>query len=107
MGSPKDERERLEAALAAAYRSRGVPEPGEEWESQVIRGVRNLPDQVGGASLTDLFGSLFWRVCPVACAIIIFLAVAVFRYDAAPKQDLVQMMTDDTVETVLLDPYNG
>jgi len=107
MGSPKDERERLEAALAAAYRSRGVPEPGEEWESQVIRGVRNLPDQVGGASLTDLFGSLFWRVCPVACAIIIFLAVAVFRYDTAAEQDLAQIITNDTVETVLLDPYNS
>jgi len=57
--------------------------------------------------LTDLFGSLFWRVCPVACAIVIFLAVAVFRYDTAAEQDLAQIITNDTVETVLLDPYNS
>lgn len=107
MGSPKDEKERLEKALAAAYRSRGEPEPGDEWEARVMRSVRNLPDEVEGASWTDLFGRLFWRVCPVACAIVIFLAVAVFRYDAASQQDLVQIITDDTVETVLLDPYNG
>jgi len=107
MGSPKDERERLEKVLATAYRSRGGPEPGEEWEARVMRGVRNLPGEVEGASWTDLFGRLFWRVCPAACAVIILLAVAVFRYDAAPQQDLVHMITDDTIEMVLLEPYNG
>ncbi len=107
MGSPKDEKERLETALAAAYRSRGGPEPGEEWETRVMRDVRSLPDEIEGISWTDLFGRLFWRVCPVACAIVILLAVAMFRYEAASQQDLVQMFTDDTIETVLLDPYNG
>ncbi|OPY00447.1 MAG: hypothetical protein A4E60_02284 [Syntrophorhabdus sp. PtaB.Bin047] len=107
MGSPKDRKGRLEKVLAAAYRSRGAPGPGEKWETQVMRSIRNLPDEMQGTSWTDLFGRLFWRVCPVACAIVILLAAAAFRYDVAPQQDLVQMFMDDTVETVLLDPYNG
>lgn len=107
MGSRKDERERLEKTLAAAYRNRGAPEPDEEWEARVMRGIRNVPDEVRGISSADLFGRLFWRVCPVACAVLILLAAAVFRYDVTSQQDLVHMITDDTIETVLLEPYNG
>ena len=107
MGSLKDEKERFEKTLATAYRSRGGREPGEAWEARVMRSIRNLPDKAQGAPWTDAFGRLFWRVCPVACAIVIFLAVAVFRYDVAPELDLAQIIADDTAETVFLDPGNG
>jgi len=111
MGSlNKDEREKLEKALAASYRNRVGPEPGEEWETGVMNSIRSMPaDAKENFTWADMFGSMFWRICPVACAIIIFLAVAVYRYDVipAPEQDFVQIGVDDAVEMILLDPDNG
>lgn len=107
MGFLENGRERLEKALAAAYRNRGGPEPGEAWETRVMNGIRDLPYEAQGTPWWDISGRLFWRVCPVACAIIIFLAVAVLRYDVAAELDLAQLMAYDAVEMVLLDPDNG
>lgn len=110
MGSlDKDEREKLEKALSVSYRNRVGPEPGEEWEAGVMNSIRSMPDAKESFTWADMFGKLFWRLCPVACAIIIFLAVAVYRYDVAPtpEQDFVQIGVDDTVEMILLDPGNG
>ncbi|MDD3847648.1 MAG: hypothetical protein PHC90_14965 [Syntrophorhabdaceae bacterium] len=107
MGSLENGRERLEKALAAAYRNRGGPEPGEAWETRVMNGIRDLPCETQGTPWWDISGRLFWRVCPVACAIIIFLTIAVFRYDLAAESYLAQLMADDTVEMVLLGPDNG
>jgi len=99
----KEELNRLEKALAAAHRSRGGPEPGDSWETEVMNSVRRMPDASETSAWTDMFGKMFWRICPVACAVIIFLAVAVYRYDATSDQYFTRIVADDNVEMVLLD----
>lgn len=100
----EEELKRLEKALAAAHRSRGGPEPGDSWEMEVMNSIgRRMPDASETPSWTDMFGKMFWRICPVACAIIIFLAVAVYRYDATGDQYFARIVADDNVELVLLD----
>lgn len=100
----KKENENIEKALAAAYRDREGPEPGEDWELSVMRSVRNIPGIPQGALRSDLIGRLFWEICPVACAVIIFLAIASYRLNVIPVDDLARMVyPDDTIEMTLAD----
>jgi len=103
----KKDGEKIEKALAAAYRGRRGPEPGEDWEMSVMRSIRNMPDVSEKARWAQLIGKLFWELCPAACAIIIFLAVASYRLNIIPDQDIAQIVAaDETVEMILTDP-NG
>ncbi len=103
----KKDSEKIEKALAAAYRGRQGPEPGEDWEMSVMRSIRNMPDVSEKVRWAQFIGKLFWELCPAACAIIIFLAVASYRLNIIPDQDIAQMVAaDETVEMILMDP-NG
>lgn len=100
----KKDDERLQEALKTAYHGRKGPEPGEDWEMSVMKSVRNLPDTSESSRWSDLIGKLFWEICPAACAVIIFLAVASYRLNVVPPEDFAQMVgTDDTAEMILAD----
>jgi hypothetical protein len=100
----KKENDTIEKALAAAYRNRQGPEPGEDWEMSVMRSIRKVPEVSPGIGWSELIGRLFWEICPAACAIIIFLAIASYRLNVVPPEDLAQMVTtDDTIEVILAD----
>ena len=100
----KKENEKIEKVLAVTYRNRRGPEPGEDWELSVMRSIRNIPDISEKARWSDLIGRLFWEICPAACAVIIFLAIASYRVNVTPADDLAQMVsTDDTIEMMLAD----
>ena len=103
MGSIKEGDEKLRKVLAGVYRNRTGPDPDELWEMKVMNAVRRLPGETSPGWTEDL-GRMFWRFCPVAAAALVLLAVAAFRYDAGPAFDLAQIITDDTVETILMDP---
>ncbi|MHB8110952.1 MAG: hypothetical protein ACYDHW_13085 [Syntrophorhabdaceae bacterium] len=102
-----EEEKRLEKALAENYRRREGPGIGPEWELKVMTSIRSLPEKAEGKNWLEIPGRLFWELCPVACAILIFLAVSVFRYNVTPEQDFAQFFTDDTVETMIVDGTNG
>lgn len=100
----KKDNQKIEKALAAAYRNLRGPEPGEDWEMSVMRSIRNMPDASEKKRWPDILGRLFWKVCPAACAVIIFLAIVSYNLNVIPDQDLAQMVsTDDTIEMILAD----
>lgn len=100
----KKENEKIEKALAAAYRDRTGPEPGEGWELSVMRSIRSIPDVPEKAPGPDLVGKLFWEICPAACAVIVFLAIASYRINVAPADDFARMVApDNTIEMMLAD----
>ncbi|MEN6617259.1 MAG: hypothetical protein ABFD12_11930 [Syntrophorhabdus sp.] len=101
-----DKEKRLERALAESYRRRESPEIGPDWEHKVMTSIRSLPG-IEEKKWFEISGRVFWELCPVACAILIFLAVSVFRYNVMPEQDLAQLFTVDTVETLIVDDTNG
>lgn len=96
--------EKIEKALAAAYRDRPGREPGDDFEASVMKSLRNIPDVSENATWSRLVGKLFWELCPAACAIIIFLAIASFRLSIIPVDDFAQIVAaDDSVEVMLAD----
>ncbi|OPY81486.1 MAG: hypothetical protein A4E65_01147 [Syntrophorhabdus sp. PtaU1.Bin153] len=103
----KEKQRKLMKVLAAAHRHHKQPEPGDAWEMQVMRSIRSVPPVSVKPTWAEMFGSLFWPLCPVACALIIFLAAAAFRYDVVAEQDYAQIFTEDTGEVTLLEPDNG
>lgn len=103
----KRDDEKIEKTLFRAYRDRQGPVPGEDWEMSVMRSVRNLPDISEKARWSRLVGKLFWELCPAACALIIFLAIAAYNVNVIPDQDFAQIVaSDDTIDMVWADP-NG
>jgi len=103
----KEQEKKLRKVLVAAYKNREQQEPGSAWDTRVMRSIRNMPPVSTKPTWPEMFGSLFWPLCPVACALIIFLAVALFRYDIVAEQDYAQIFMEDTSEVTLLEPDNG
>lgn len=101
-----EKEKRLERAFAEDYRRRGAPEVGPEWELKVMASIRSLPG-IEKKSWFEIPGRLFWELCPVACAILIVLAISIVRYDVIPEQDFAQLLTVDTVETLIVDENNS
>lgn len=100
----KKEDRNIEEALAASHRRRQGPEPGEDWEMSVMRSIRNVADAPQRVRWSELIGRLFWEICPAACAVIIFLAVATYRLNVIPPEDFAHMVTtDDTIEAIIAD----
>ena len=100
----KKENENIDKVLAAAHRGRRGPEPGEDWELSVMRSIRDIPEVPEKARWSYIVGRLFWEICPAACAVIIFLAIASYRLNVTPVDDLAQMVsTDDAIEVMLAD----
>lgn len=103
----KEQRKKVGKALAAAYRRRETPEPGDAWETRVMNDIRDISPASVQPGWSEMFGSFFWKLCPVACAIIIFLSIAVSRYNILVEQDYAQIVIDDIAEVTFPDPYNG
>ena len=103
----KEQRKKLGKVLAGAYRRRETPEAGDAWETRVMNDIRNISHASAQPGWSEMFGNFFWKLCPVACAIIIFLSFAVSRYNILVEQDYAQIIIDDIAEVTLLDPYNG
>jgi hypothetical protein len=103
----KEKMGKLEKILVAAHGNREQSEPGDAWEMSVMNSVRKIPTVSERFAWSEFFDSFFWQFCPVACAIIIFLAVAIFSYDIIADKDYALIFMDESIEVTALDPYSG
>lgn len=97
----KDKMAKLREALTAAYREREVVSTGELWEARVMGHVRSLGVAASPANFSALFGRFVWRFAPVACILIVTLAIGLANLNYAPEYEMAATFMTDPIESTV------
>jgi len=98
----EDRMTKIREALSAAYRNKETVPVGELWETRVMGHVRSLGIPLSpAAAFSALFGRFVWRLAPIACVLIVALAVGMAHLDYTPEYEITAtFMTDPIGSTV-------
>ncbi len=94
----KDRMTKIRKALSTAYRKKETVATGELWETRVMGHVRSLGIPAPPANFSALFGRFVWRFAPVACILIVALAVGMVNLDYAPEYEITATFMTDPIE---------
>jgi hypothetical protein len=95
--------EKLLQALSIAYREKEKIEVGNQWQRDVMGRIRDIgPIQARSTYLFE-FEQLVWRFAPVACAIIVVLAVGIIQFDFTAEYELANIFFDHSIELTALE----
>jgi len=97
MTSMKDDRSKLDKALKKTYCAKKEVLLDEGWQMRVMHDIRktkplNTPNSV------PVFTQFIWRLAPVACILILILAMGLAGLDFSPEYELAQVFFGDPIE---------
>ena len=98
MKSDKDAYTRLESVLKRAFREKEKAKPDEQWQQQVMSHVRSLGPLNVKTDYFEIFEQLVWRFAPVACVLILVLAVCIINLGLVPEYEVVKLFVEDPIE---------
>ena len=90
--------ERLKKAFITSYHAKEKTEVGEEWQMSVMNRIRRLGPLPARADYFTLFGQTVWRFAPVACVLILVLAISLIKLDFIPESEAAKIFFTNPVE---------
>lgn len=101
MNSSLSKKEKLKIILSETYHQRENDLVSDTWQARVMRDIRNMdmPDKAKNGLVS--LEKMVWRFAPVACVLIITLAMILFTYDFVPEYTLAEAFMDDSIDMVL------
>ena len=94
---------KLKKAFAEAYHAKEMTDVDALWDIRVMGHIRKLGALSPKTSFLAQFESLVWRLTPVACILIIVLAVYMTRIDFVSENEIAAILINDPVEFVLIE----
>lgn len=73
MRSRVSENESLKKAFRKAYSAKGRGEAGREWQSPVMRRIRQIGPLRPATGFWPAFESMVWKLAPVSCLLVLVL----------------------------------
>lgn len=101
----KPNQAKWEEALISAFRKKAKPTPGENWESRVMRSIRDLGPLSESDALFALFGQWVWHLVPVASGLLLVLFVWVAQLEFFPEFELASHYWSEPTELTLFDAF--
>lgn len=98
MKSDKDAYTRLESALKRAFRGTKKVEANNHWQQNVMHHVRTVGPLNATTNYSDLLEQFLWRFAPVACVLIVVLAVFIINLGLVPEYEVVKLFVEDPIE---------
>ena len=95
--------ERLKKALAEAHHAKEMTDVHELWNTRVMSHIRRLGSLGPKTNFLAQLEALVWRFAPVACILIVALAVCMMRIDFVSEHAIATMLINDPVEFVLIE----
>ncbi|MBI9075347.1 MAG: hypothetical protein JEZ02_08050 [Desulfatibacillum sp.] len=93
--------EKTRLILSAVYKGREEANLSPQWQGQVMDVIRALPAKAVLKKTTIKLERTVWRLAPVACVLIVAMAVVLLSQDFSPQYGLIEAMMDDSVDTLL------
>jgi hypothetical protein len=79
MNLKKGDIEKVQQALASAYKTREKIEVGDAWENRVMFQIRGLGPLTSRLDFTALFERYFWRFAPAAALTLLVLGGVLYQ----------------------------
>ena len=98
MKSSERNMEKLKKEFLTAYHEKEKTGAGEEWQMNVMSRIRKLGPLPAKTDYFTLFGQTVWRFAPVACVLILVLAISLIKLDFIPESELVKIFFNNPVE---------
>ena len=92
---------KIRKALAAAYREKEKVVAGELWQTSVMGHIRRLGPLYPASSYLEFFERFLWRLAPVACVLILILAVIFIHMDFLSEYEMAKIFFDDPADVSL------
>jgi hypothetical protein len=106
MRSRISENESLKTALREAYSAKGSGETGEEWQSQVMRRVRQIGPLSPAAGFWPAFESMVWKLAPVICALVLVLTFFFMNMELDVDSDYLSTMAAEMEKPSLVELFD-
>ena len=100
-------RKGVEGVLKDVYLAAGSRRPDSlspDWKANALRQIRLLPEPPGQIPLDWLFQHYLWRLAPVACILILFLAMWMIRSGLNPDLEMAALALDNPFNFSLVEP---
>ena len=105
MNSFLHRRKNLRQALAATYRQKEKGSINNAWQARVMRDIRNMDMPDVSQDIMAPLERMVWRFAPVACVLILVLAMVLLTYDFVPEYTLAEAFMDDSMSMVLVQAF--
>jgi len=105
MRSKVSENESLKKAFREACSAKGRGETGKEWQSQVMRRIRQIGPLRPATGFWPAFESMVWRLAPVSCLLVIALTLLLMNIDFADSNDYLGTVTVDFEQPTLVELF--
>ena len=73
------------------------------WQRQVMRHIRNLDPAEYRSNFLTLFEEFIWRLSPVACVLLIAMAIILMQTDFTPDNEIFSLFLNNSDEITLGD----
>lgn len=98
MGSMKKDQEKLKKTLTAAYYEKERASVNERWQIRVMSHVRSLGPLNAKTSYLEFFEGFVWRFAPVACLLILVLAIILTKLDFVSEYEIAKAFMEDPLD---------
>ena len=96
----------VKMAFQDAYSTKERGETGEEWQSQVMRRVRQVGPLSPAAGFWPAFESMVWRLAPVSCLLVLVLTFLFVNMDFYLDSDYLGTMALETEKPSLVELFD-
>jgi hypothetical protein len=97
------EEEKLKEAFIKAYRPKDDLGAPESWAEEVMNHIRRLGPLGPKPRFLMQFEQLLWHFAPVACVLIVALAIYMMRVDFVPEHEIAELFLNDPIGFVVIE----
>lgn len=95
MGYMKKDQKKLKKTLTAAYYKKEKAAINELWQIRVMSRVRDLGPLNAKTNYLELFERFVWKFAPVACLLILVLAIILTKLDFVSDYEIAKAFMED------------
>lgn len=106
MKQERQDRKIVETVFRDVYRRAGnrrMASLDDRWKADVLRQIRTQPDHGGQPPLAWLFQQYLWRMAPVACVLILFMAIWLARGGLNPDIEMAALTLNNPANFNLIE----
>lgn len=98
MGFMKKDQEKLKRTLTAAYYEKEKAAVNELWQIRVMSRVRSLGPLNAKSNFLELFERFVWKLAPLACLLILALAIILTNLDFVSDYEIAKAFMEDPLD---------
>lgn len=98
MGSMKEKQKKLKKTLTAAYYGKEKAEVNGLWQIRVMSRVRSLGPLNVKTNYLEFFEGFVWKLVPVACLLILVLAIILAKLDFVSDYEIAKAFMEDPLD---------